>query len=47
MVNMGMWHKGREKDQGSTIHDEVKCGGAMTVGGETAQGGSTLLKRCT
>jgi hypothetical protein len=37
--------KGGEKEQGSPFHGEVKRGGAMTDGGETTQGGSTLLKQ--
>jgi hypothetical protein len=37
--------KGGEKERGSPFHGEVKRGGAMTDGGEIAQGGSTLLNR--
>jgi hypothetical protein len=44
-ANLARGLKEGEKERGSPFHGEVKCGGAMTDGGEIAQGGSTLLKR--
>ena len=45
MANTSKLLKGIEKGRGSPFHGEVKCGGAMTDGGENAQGSFTLLKR--
>ena len=45
MANPSRSLKGVEKGRGKPFHGEVKRGGAMTDGGETAQGGFTLLKR--
>ena len=45
MANPSRSLKGIEKGRGKPFHGEVKRGGAMTDGGETAQGGFTLLKR--
>ena len=44
MANPSRSLKGIEKGRGKPFHGEVKRGGAMTDGGENAQGRCTLLK---
>ena len=44
MANPSRSLKGIEKGRGKPFHGEVKRGGAMTDGGENAQGSCTLLK---
>jgi len=46
MANPSRSLKGIEKGRGKPFHGEVKRGGAMTDGGENAQGSGTLLKWC-
>ena len=46
MANPSRSLKGIEKGRGKPFHGEVKRGGAMTDGGENAQGSCTLLKWC-
>ena len=44
MANLSRLLKGIEKVRGKPFHGEVKRGGAMTDGGENAQGSCTFLK---
>ena len=46
MANPSRLLKGMEKARGKLFHGEVKRSGAMTDGGENAQGRCTLLKWC-